>query len=200
MAARTVDEARQKAAYQLGVDASEVELRVAGARRGGLLGLGAPDIIVEAWRAAQNERGGTPNTQADVAASAPIAALPPAPTEVPRIVEAPPSPTRPKWLVWSEAGDCMFRTSGRGAILSEVEDAVVDWPFDEYFGDGLRAAIVQANDANVMIGRIAPPPEMTADTTFFLKIPTDAMSAWAIPGHQPFDRVMNAAELLAALA
>ena len=200
VAARTMDEARRKAAYQLGVDANEVELRVAGARRGGLLGLGAPDIVVEAWRAAPNEPAGAPHSQAEIAANVLVAPVQPAPAELPPSEAAPLVPTRPRWLVWSEAGDCMFRTSGRGVILSEVEDAVADWPFDEYFGDGLRAAITQANNANVMIGRIAPPPDLTAETTFFLKIPTDAMSAWAVPGHQPFDHVMNAAELLAALA
>ncbi len=93
----------------------------------------------------------------------------------------------------------MFRTNTRDVTLDHVEDAIRGWPFDEYFGDGLRAALQQVNDANVMIGRITPPQDLTNETKFFLKIPTDGMAVWCVPGHHPYEDIINASELLFAI-
>lgn len=202
--ASTMDQARDLAARSLGVLPETVLLEVQGVKRAGFLGMGTPQLLVRATVLVDAEQ-----TVSEPTAEAQLperVARPEAPVAVPEPVEAPAAPPpprepapRPNWVVWCEAGDCMFRTNTRDVTLDNVEEAIRGWPFDEYFGDGLRAALQQVNDANVMIGRIAAPPDMTNETKFFLKIPTDGMTAWVVPGHHPYDDSLSAQELTFAL-
>ncbi|MDE3074213.1 MAG: FapA family protein, partial [Chloroflexota bacterium] len=188
--ARTVADAVEKAARRLGVAPGELQIEVQGARRTGFLGLGTPELMVLARIPAPE-----PSARPGLVESAEAAGAAPS---VETSSDAP-AAAAPRWIVWCEAGDCMFRTNSRGVVLERVEETIRGWPFDEYFGDGLRAAVLQSNDANVIIGRVTPPADLTAETAFFLKIPGDDMSVWAIPGHHPFDDTVTAGELLAAL-
>ncbi len=174
--ARSVDEARRQAAHRLGAAPSSLEAEVVGARKSGLFGLGEPKLEVVVWvrrPAPEEDLAATPDEQRFEAE--PVAA----------------------WTVFCRAGECFIQVHTPGPWLHEVEEHILLWPLDEYQRDAVRQALSAGGPDPVRFGLIAPPDEAAAERPFFIKIPRDNMSAWAVPGGggQP-----ALAELEAALA
>jgi hypothetical protein len=163
--ARTLDEARRRAAQLLHVAPSTLEAEVTGARRTGLFGLGSPKLEVLLW---------VPET---VSKDAPDAAHE-ADGETP---PAEPTPSA-AWQVRCERGECFLDVGRPGPWLVEVEDHILSWPLDEYHRDAVRQVLSGADPSPVRFGRIAPLDEAGADRPFFVKISRDGMTAWAVPG------------------
>src|SRR5712692_6088357 len=164
--ARSVDEARRQAAHRLGVAPSLLEAEVTGARKSGLFGLGEPKLEVVVWvRPAEAEEDLPLPSQGERAG-----------VRVPGAEEA------IAWSVFCRAGECFLDVHTPGPWLHEIEEHILLWPLDEYQRDAVRQGLSAPRDEAARFGLIAPPDEAAAHEPYFIKVPRDNMTAWAVPG------------------
>ncbi|HLY63940.1 MAG TPA: FapA family protein, partial [Chloroflexota bacterium] len=161
------------AAHLLKVAPSRLEAEVVGARKSGLLGLGAPKLDVLLWvpkDAAAPESGSEETAPTAAEEDAPAAEAEPKPTQV---VDA--------WSVRCQSGECYLQVRRPGPWLPQVEERVRPWPLDDYQREAVRDALAASSGRPVRIGSITPPENADPEAPFFVKVTPDSMSAWIVP-------------------